>query len=433
MHVAVIGAGVVGVCTAHWLRAAGHDVTVIDRRANVAQETSFAPAAIAAPALAVPWSAPHMPGRWLRNWLRPHGPVVLRPGLSPANWLWLIRWLGESRARRFVANQERLRRLALLGREASLALIAEREIDSRDRAGCLRLFRSERALAAATAQLPVLADAGFIVEEASPERCREIEPALSDELPLAGGLSLPDARTGNVAWFTRQLKRALMADGVRFHFRAEVNELDVSGGRPRLRLRATPELQDPDLTWHPPSAPDTLEPDAVVLCTGTDSAGLLRRLGCSPGFVPVRGYSITLGIRRHERAPLAAVIDEATGVSITRMGNRMRVAGGVELGARRELSADGPVPEALWRVMRGWFGGAADLTCPQIWVGERALLPQGTPLLGATPHPAVFVNLAHGSHGWTVAAGAGQVLAELVSGRPAPIDLDGLTLASLRR
>ncbi len=433
MHVVVIGAGVVGVCTAHWLRAAGHEVTVIDRRANVAQETSFAPAALAAPALAVPWSAPHMPRRWLRQWLRPHGPVLLRPGLTPANWRWLLRWLGESRARQFALNQDRLRRLAVYGQDSKLALIAARNLPVTDRPGCLRLFRSERELAAAQAALPALAEAGFLVEEAAPARCRELEPALSDETALAGGLSLPDARTGNCAYFTRQLKYALVAAGVDFIFRAEVSTLDLSGGRPRLKLRATHEPDDPDATQGPTAVPATLDADAVVLCTGADSAGLLRRLGCQPGFVPIRGYSITLGIRRHERAPLAAVIDEATGVSITRMGNRIRVAGGVELGGPREPSASGPVPEALWHVLRDWFGGAADTACPQMWVGERALLPQGTPLLGATPHPAVFVNLAHGSHGWTLAAGAGRAVADVVGGVAPQIDLDGLTLASLRR
>jgi len=433
MHVAVIGAGVIGVCTAHWLREAGHEVTVIDRRANVAQETSFAPAALSAPALAVPWSAPHMPRRWLTQWLRPHGPVVLRPGLTPANWRWLIRWLGEARASRFALNQDRLRRLAIYGRDQMQQLHVGQEFTGGDRAGCLRLFRHERELIAAQAQLAALADAGLLMEEATPERCRELEPALSDETALAGGLSLPDARTGNCAFFARQLKYALMAKGVDFIFRAELATLDVSGRRPRLHLRATTEPDDPDATQPPTGAPAMLEADAVVLCTGADSAGLLRRLGCDPGFVPIKGYSITLGIRRHERAPLAAVIDEATGVSITRMGHRIRVAGGIELGGGRELSADGAVPNALWHVLRDWFGGAADMSCPQLWVGARPLLPQGTPLLGATPHPAVFVNLAHGSHGWTVAAGAGKAVADVVGGATPEIDLDGLTFATRRR
>src|SRR5215207_7064541 len=104
MHVIVVGAGIIGVTTAYFLRRDGHAVTVLERRSGVAQETSFANAGVMAPSYVAPWAQPGMPAKVLAYLFKPEAPIVFRASLDPALWRWIFRWLGECRVERFTRN-----------------------------------------------------------------------------------------------------------------------------------------------------------------------------------------------------------------------------------------------------------------------------------------------------------------------------------------
>ena len=112
MHVIVVGAGIIGVCTGYFLRRAGMDVTVIERRAGVAQETSFANAGVMAPSYVAPWAQPGMPGKVAAYLFKPEAPIVFRPAADLALWSWIWRWLAECTPDRFGRNKARMQRLA---------------------------------------------------------------------------------------------------------------------------------------------------------------------------------------------------------------------------------------------------------------------------------------------------------------------------------
>ena len=122
MRVVVVGAGIIGVCTAYALRRAGFDVTVLERRSGVAQEASFANAGVMAPGYVGPWAAPGMPRKVLSYLLRPEAPVVFRPSMSPALWRWLRRWLRECDLERYRRNRARMQRLAFYSQSELRAL-----------------------------------------------------------------------------------------------------------------------------------------------------------------------------------------------------------------------------------------------------------------------------------------------------------------------
>ena len=83
---------------------------------------------------------------------------------------------------------------------------------------------------------------------------------------------------------------------------------------------------------------------------------------------------------------------------------------------------------ALIQIGEDWFPGAANYSGAQYWSGTRPALPDGTPLLGETSVPGVYLNLGHGATGWTMAAGSGKLVADLVSGHTPDIDTEGLTV-----
>ena len=117
MHVAVIGAGVIGVTTAYELAADGHRVTVFERRGTVASECSFANAGLIAPGYVAPWAAPGMPSKVLRHLLTAHAPVRVGRHLDAATLGWMWRWWRACRPTVYRANRARMNRLAQFSRE----------------------------------------------------------------------------------------------------------------------------------------------------------------------------------------------------------------------------------------------------------------------------------------------------------------------------
>jgi D-amino-acid dehydrogenase len=121
-------------------------------------------------------------------------------------------------------------------------------------------------------------------------------------------------------------------------------------------------------------------------------------------------------------------MDECYKVAITRMGSRIRIAGAAELGSRT-LDLNETALRTLVKVGDDWFPDAANFSNSTFWSGTRPMLPDGVPLLGATPVKNLYVNIGDGSSGWAMAAGSGKVVADLISGKIPDIDLDGLTLS----
>jgi D-amino-acid dehydrogenase len=257
--------------------------------------------------------------------------------------------------------------------------------------------------------ITMLQEAGITFAHLDASACRKIEPGLSD-LPFEGGLHLPQDEAGNCPLFTRQLRDIATREGVLFRFSESADSIRTEGTQ---RVVATRKEQ--------------LRCDAVVVAGGVDSTALLSPLGIRVPLYPIKGYSATVNIRETTYAPQGALMDEAYKVAITRLGNRVRIAGTAEIGSRQLQLRDAPL-RTLIKVARDWFPGAADYRAPNYWVGARPMLPDGAPLIGATPLAGVFLNLGHGSTGWAMACGSGSLVADIIARRVPPIDMDGLTM-----
>jgi D-amino-acid dehydrogenase len=249
--------------------------------------------------------------------------------------------------------------------------------------------------------------------------CRRIEPALAEGTPLAGGLHLPEDETGNCAFFARRVKDIAAEQGVRFRFGVQATRFEFDQGRIG-RLRLGDGAKDG-------AQSETVRADAYVIAAGVDSTKLLRPLGIKLPLYPVKGYSATAPITRPEIAPMLSVMDEWYKVAVTRMGNRLRIAGTAEIGSHTLALRDAALGTLL-KVARDWFPGAAAYMQAQFWVGARPMLPDGPPVLGATPIPNLFLNLGHGSTGWAMACGSARVVVDVIAQRKPEIDLEGLTL-----
>ena len=171
MKVLVLGGGVIGVTTAYYLAKAGHEVTVVDRQAEPGLETSFANAGEVSPGYASPWAGPGVPVKAIKWLLMKHGPLVIRPKLDPAMWLWLLKLLRNCTSARYAVNKSRMIPLAEYSRDCLRALRAEIGIRYDERSqGTLQLFRTQAQLDGTASDIAVLEQYGVPYELARSQR-----------------------------------------------------------------------------------------------------------------------------------------------------------------------------------------------------------------------------------------------------------------------
>lgn len=430
MRIAVIGAGLAGVCTAHELALAGHEVTVFDRHASVAAEASFANGGLVATGYAAAWDAPGLPRRL---WSPPGMPGAgwLGQGASPGRWSMLWRWRGQHRPALQAARRERRLALSRLSQARmahhSQALRLERERSP----GLLVLLRHARALQSLQAGIEWLGQQGQAAVLLDAEAARRLEPGLNPDTPLHAALHLPGDEAANSRQFAHQLRAAASALGVQWRFQHEL--LRLTPGQPmQLHCRVDHDPLPGGATDGPIQA---FTADAVVVCAANGVPTLCRDLGLRMPWMQVHGHSITAPARLldgiDEHLPRAGLLDEGRQVSITRLGNRVRVAGGARLGAGDGRPRDADL-RPLYQVLNDWFPAAAHTARALQWQGTRLMLPDGDPLIGVSPLPGLWFNTGHGAAGWTMACGAAQLLTAQLSGREPPMDPTGFGWQRLR-
>ena len=403
-RIAIIGAGIAGVTCAYELAADGHEVHVFERRGSVAAEASFANAGIIAPALALPWTRPGFGFGWAgRQWKAARHPAAAE-------------------------RAERALHLAVYSHQRLQTLRRALQLDFESAEGQLVLLREKADCQAIAPGLERLAKLGLVARELDAEQCLAAEPGLNAETKLAGGIKLPLAEVGNCRQFAHLLRMEAQKLGARFHFHTTVRSLQAGG---QLSHEHTPHEESQGAASRMTDAGDT-EPqasglqhetfDAVIVCAALESAALLGpRLGRQLGLKPVLAHSVTAPLRQLEAhpdlGPRGGLLDLHLGVSLSRIGQRVR--------------ATGPNEAVLHQALHDWFPGASVSTQSQRWSGAHAMLADNLPLIGASGLARVWLNLAHGDAGWTLACGAARVLAESVAGLKPEVDITGLDASRL--
>jgi D-amino-acid dehydrogenase len=413
MKVIVLGGGVVGVTTAYYLARGGAQVTVIERQPGAGLETSFANAGQVSPGYSTPWAAPGIPVKALKWLLQRHAPLALRADGSLFQLRWLAQMLKNCSSARYAVNKERMTRVAEYSRDCLRQLRADTGIAYEQRTrGTLQVLRTARQLAAVQNDIAVLRACEVPFRRLRADELPEIEPALAHAPGLRGGLHLPGDETGDCHLFTTRLAELASGLGVEFRYGVAAEGLTQQGRRiTGVRL-----------------ANEVLAADRVVLALGCASRELLGTLGLDVPVYPVKGYSLTVPIVDETRAPVSTVMDETYKVAVTRLGDRIRVGGMAEL-AGHDLRLNPRRRETLAMVTHGLFAGAGDLPASSFWAGLRPMTPDGTPILGRAPGwDNLLLNTGHGTLGWTMACGSGQLVADLTLGRTPDIRIEGLGL-----
>jgi D-amino-acid dehydrogenase len=412
VRVLVLGAGVVGVCSAWFLRRAGHDVVVVERQAAPAMETSFANGGQISASHAEPWANPAAPGKILR-WLgRADAPLLYRPRAELQQWLWGIAFLRECLPGRSAANIRLILQMALHSRGVLKRLRQELALDyDCQERGILHFYTDRREFEASLAPAALMRELGCNRRSISAREAVAIEPALAAvESRIVGADYCAEDESGDAHRFSQALAARCAEDGVEFRFGATAASVVSAGGR----VRGVEAVID--------GRREQIGADATVVCLGVQSVPLLRTLGVRLMIYPGKGYSATYEVTDPRRAPQVSLTDDEYKLVFSRLGHRLRVAGTAEIGARG-LDLNPVRCEALTRRTRELFAGACDYARPEYWAGLRPVTPTNVPYLGPTRLPGLFLSTGHGTLGWTLGPGSGELIAQVVSGREPAISL----------
>jgi D-amino-acid dehydrogenase len=412
MKALVLGAGIVGITTAYELNRDGFDVTVIDREAEPASFTSYSNAGLFAPGHAYAWSSPAAPGILLRSLWRGDQALRFKFNADPRFWKWMLQFWRECTPERAARNTRRKVKLCTY----SLAVFHETlarsgvEYDGR-KGGLLYLYRSEAALAAASAKSRILSDNGCRIETLDPDGVARADPALAPvKLQFAGALYAPDDESGDCRLFARNMALWLKRQGVTFKFNTTVTGFETEGDKVSAVVTDTQR--------------ETA--DVIVLCLGVYSPHLARQLGHDLPIYPVKGYAITAPVAGRNNPPAIGGVDEESLVAYAPYGDRIRVT------ATAEFSGYGCDYRAsdfrtMLDTMKSLFPDGADWSRAEYWAGLRPMTPEGTPILGPSRFRNLWFNTGQGHMGWTMSHGAARATADLIGGKQAAILLEGMT------
>ena len=412
MRVVILGSGVVGVASAWYLAQAGHQVTVIDRQPGPALETSAGNAGQISPGYAAPWAAPGVPLKAIKWMFQRHAPLAIRLDGSRFQLEWMWQMLRNCDMRHYQQNKSRMVRIAEYSRDCLKALRQQTGIAYEGRqGGTLQLFRTTQQYESAAKDIAVLKEAGVPYELLEAAQLAQAEPALAaTQHKLTGGLRLPNDETGDCQLFTQRLAKMAADAGVEFRFNTPVDGL----------------LQEGNKITGVQCGDERVTAEAYVVAFGSYSTALLDEIVKVPVY-PLKGYSLTIPIKDADAAPVSTVLDETYKVAITRFDDRIRVGGMAEIvGYNTKLL---PARRGtLEMVVRDLYPQGGHIEQATFWSGLRPMTPDGTPIVGRTPLKNLFLNTGHGTLGWTMACGSGQLLADILSGRTPAIAADDLSV-----
>jgi len=417
MHVLVLGAGVVGVTTAWFLRKQGHEVTVVDRQSKAGLETSYANGGQISVSHAEPWANPSAPLKILKWLTRSDAPLLFRPNLDPAQWRWGLSFLMQCTSARAAHN---IRQIVNLGTYSRAQLQAVRqdtgiEYDQLEK-GILHFYTNPKEFDGALAPARLMRDLGCDRQVIDAARAVELEPALAPiRNRIAGATYTAADESGDARKFTQGLARKAEEAGVTFLYGTEILGFD----RTHDRILGVQVVREGHY--------EVLRADAYVLSLGSFSAVLARKLGLFLNIYPAKGYSITVPVRNKDAAFEVSLIDDEYKLVYSRLGDRIRVAGTAEMsGYSRTLNYTRC--RSIVRRTAEIMPDAAYWDEAEFWSGLRPATPSNVPYIGKSHFGNLYLNTGHGTLGWTHSCGSAAAITDIISGRRPEVDFSFIGL-----
>jgi D-amino-acid dehydrogenase len=401
--VVIIGAGAIGISTAHYLSKTTTNIIVVER-GEICSGCSYGNAGLLVPSHCVPLAEPKAVAQGFRWMFSPDSPFYIKPRLDRDLISWLWRFVRAANPRQVAAAMPLIRDLSLESLRLYEELAMGLDFGLRQN-GAVYLCRTQQALAALTAESNHIADVGLQVEVLSAEEIQALQPDV--RFDVVGGVRYPQDGHIDPALFVNTLATHAIEAGVDVRTQTEVLGFDFSGSELHTVRTTRGDIQT----------------EQVVLAGGAWSPGLTDQLDLDLPIQPAKGYSVT--VRRPEKTPDFPVMLAEAKIGVNPMGETLRFAGTLELaGLDHSINARRvqAILDALPRYLPDLDPEKLELL--EIWRGFRPCTPDGLPFLGRSKaHPNLTVAAGHAMIGISLAPVTGKIAAAIVSGEDSGFDL----------
>ncbi len=404
--IVIVGAGIIGLSSAYYLRQLGHEVTVVDRNPEDRDGCSFGNAGMIVPSHFIPLAAPGMTKLALKWMFDSKSPFYIRPRLSSDLISWGLKFMR-------AATPEHVNRCAPIIRDLSLAsrtLFNELASIGSDnfgltKRGLLMLCRSEHALHEEAQIITRANELGIPAEVVSAAKAAELDPGV--RMSIAGGVYFPMDCHLTPHRLMAKLLHLTKTAGVKFRWSTDITGWRVENHRVAAALTASGEITA----------------EEFVLAGGSWSPATVRDLGIKLPMQAGKGYSVTHPKPR-QLPQLCSIFTEAR-VAVTPMDGALRVGGTMEVSGMDESIQPNRVAGILESVPKSFpdfkvedFAGIAP------WRGLRPCAPDGMPYLGRF---GKFLNLTaatgHAMMGLSLGPITGKLVSQIIDGEKPSIDL----------
>lgn len=410
MNVIVIGAGVIGLSTAYFLTQRGASVTVIDSAACVGDGASFANGGMITPSMSEPWNAPGVLLDVVKSLGNDAAPFLLRPKAIPSLLTWGPKFLKESSKKRFETNSIRNFKMASFSNRILSVMSRDLQLDfQQDDVGTAKIFRNTKSFENSIVRSEFLAKEGLKFSVLTRDEVLNIEPALEGSGDtIVGAIRYPGDQSGNAKAFCESLTDVLAKQGVRFVLGESVIDF----------------IHSSNTVSGVQTDKNTFKAEKVVISAGAYSALLTKKVGIKLPVKPVKGYSLTLDKKGWNDSPSMPIVDDELHAAVTPLGNTIRVAGTAEMTGFDASLTQSRIDNLFSLLLNIYPSYSQYLNKNEAnpWTGFRAVSASGVPIIGNTPVKNLYLNTGHGHLGWTMAAGSGKFLAELIYGEQTELD-----------
>lgn len=415
MKTIVLGAGLIGVCSAYFLKQSGHDVTVIERQSDVALETSFANGGQISVCYSEPWSNISNLKKIL-TWIgKEDSPILFKPHASLQQMLWGMQFLYECLPHRNHQNIRSMIQIAMYSRHTLQNLRNELSLDyEQETKGILTYYCNEKSYQAGAEAATFMQQYGVNRIMKNAEETFEIEPVLRNAtFDIIGSDYTFDDESGNARIFTELLKAKCVELGVEFIFNQEIKNIHTNSISGKIDFIETADYKkDNDDKFQLPL--NQFKADNFVCALGSYTPLMTKKLGIYLPIYPAKGYSATIDITDSEKINHASLTDTDKKIVFTRLGNKLRIAGTAEFNGYN-LELNHARCEALTKRTRELFPEGLDYNSVRYWTGLRPSTPGNVPIITQSKIENFYINSGHGTLGWTMAAGSGKLISQIIN------------------
>jgi D-amino-acid dehydrogenase len=411
-QIVIIGGGLQGLATAFTLLQRGEEVLILERDSDVATSASFANAGMLTPSQSSPWNSPDDILQLLAGIGKKDSPMAMSPLAIPSLFSWGLKFLINSSPKRFNRITSNLYTLGSYSKDLTKDVREKFNLSyEHSERGTLKIYRNQENFDKAVKKLSSIFPDNSGVSILEDEELIELEPQLKDiKSKLSGGIHFSNDEIGDAYKFCKQLEDIIRSNGGRILTNTKINKILVD--KNKINCVVTDRA--------------ILQTKRVVVCAGSWSRELLKKVRLKLPVTPVKGYSLTYDTHGLNNMPKISLVDEGIHTAVTPFENRIRIAGTAEfvqfddsIHPKREAYLNN-----MLRTIYPNLFSQIDRTEGKLWHGFRPMSADGLPFIGKTKIDGLYVNCGQGHLGWTLAMGSAALLADQIQGRDSEIDLN---------